>query len=254
MQEQSWTEMRFTDENVGEVERWLSAIGGAALAAWGISRRDVAGIAAAAGGAFLVYRGAMAYCPVRARVEQFAEVEPVEVEHAVTIMRSPEELYAFWRRLENLPTFMRHLRSVEPTGARTSHWVARGPANTRFEWDAEIVDEEPNQVLSWRSTEDSEVPNSGWVRFSPLPAGGGTEVRVYLSYEPPAGRFGKQVARMFGEEPYQQIREDLRRFKNLMEAGEVPTTAGQPHGKRSMFGRVLQFATGEAETLKRRGA
>jgi uncharacterized membrane protein len=196
----------------------------------------------------------MAYCPIRARVEHSAFREPVEVEHAVSIMRSPQELYSFWRKLENLPSFMRHLKSVQETGARTSHWVAKGPANTSFEWDAEIMEEEAGQFLSWRAVEGSEIQNSGWVRFSPLPEGRGTEVRVYLWYAPPAGRVGKTVARFFGEEPELQIREDLRRFKNLMETGEIPTVQGQPHGKRSMLGRVIQFVSGETESPRRRRA
>jgi uncharacterized membrane protein len=254
MQEETWSEMRFTDENVGEIERVISGVGGTALAAWGLSRRDVAGIAATAAGGYLIYRGAMAYCPIRARVEHSAFREPVEVEHAVSIMRSPQELYSFWRKLENLPSFMRHLKSVQETGARTSHWVAKGPANTSFEWDAEIMEEEAGQFLSWRAVEGSEIQNSGWVRFSPLPEGRGTEVRVYLWYAPPAGRVGKTVARFFGEEPELQIREDLRRFKNLMETGEIPTVQGQPHGKRSMLGRVIQFVSGETESPRRRRA
>lgn len=253
MFEDTWnqSELRFTDENLGDVERVISALGGAALTAWGLSRRDTAGYAAAAAGGFLLYRGAMAYCPIRERVERFSHTEPVEIEHAVNIMKSPEELFAFWRTLENLPSFMRHLKSVQETGAKTSHWVAKGPANTSFEWDAEIMEEEPGQFLSWRAVEGSEIPNSGWVRFSPLPEGRGTEVRVYLWYAPPAGRVGKTVARFFGEEPELQIREDLRRFKRLVEAGEIPTVEGQPHGKRTMLGRVIQFVSGETESLLR---
>src|SRR5688572_30342513 len=143
MHEETWSEMRFVGDNVGDTERVLSAIGGAALTAWGIGRRNPAGMAAAAAGAYLLYRGATGHCPVRTGVERLAEPQPVEIEHAVSIMRSPEDLYSFWRQLDNLPRFMRHLKSVQETGAKSSHWIAKGPAKTSFAWDAEIMEEEP---------------------------------------------------------------------------------------------------------------
>jgi uncharacterized membrane protein len=126
---------------------------------------------------------------------------------------------------------MTHLEQVREEGTR-SHWAARGPLGLRAEWDAEIITDHPNQVIAWRSLPNSDVDTAGSVHFTPAPGTRGTEVRVNLKYDPPAGQAGTLIAKLFGKEPGQQIREDLRRFKQLMEAGEVPTTAGQSTGRR----------------------
>ena len=145
----------------------------------------------------------------------------VKVEKSVTIDRPAHELYAFWRDFENLPRFMEHLESVTVIDARRSHWVAKAPAGQRVEWDAEIHNEIPDELIAWRSLPGSEIANAGSVHFESL-GDGATDVRVVLSYEPPAGRVGDAVARLFGEAPSQQVEDDLRRFKQVMEAGEVP--------------------------------
>jgi uncharacterized membrane protein len=139
-------------------------------------------------------------------------------------------VYAFWRNFENLPRFMRHLESVTCDGPQKSHWVARAPAGRRVSWDAEVVDEQPNSRIAWRSLEDADVRNAGTVEFERAPGGRGTNIRVSLSYVPPGGKVGAVIAKLFGEEPGQQVHEDLRRLKQLLEAGEVPTVAGQPRG------------------------
>jgi uncharacterized membrane protein len=150
----------------------------------------------------------------------------VSIERVTTINRPIEEVYAFWRRLENLPRFMRHLESVRTTSARHSRWRARGPAGMTVEWDAEILQERENEWIAWRSFEDSDIQNSGSVRFSPAPGARGTEVRVQLQYAPPAGALGRTIAKLFGEEPDQQIHEDLHRVKQLLETGEIPISDG----------------------------
>jgi uncharacterized membrane protein len=109
---------------------------------------------------------------------------------------------------------------------RLSHWCAVGPAGMRVEWDAEIVADTENELIAWRSLEGSDVQNSGSVRFSRAPGARGTEVRVQLQYTPPAGALGRSVAWLFGEEPDQQVHEDLHRFKQLMETGEIPLSEG----------------------------
>ena len=146
-------------------------------------------------------------------------------ERTVTIMRPPEDLYARWRDLARLPEVMAHLESVTPIDERRSRWVARGPAKTRIEWEAEITADEPGRLIAWRSVEGSDLENAGSVRFTPAPGGRGTEVKVLLSYELPAGRLGKAAATLIGESGDQDVREDLRRFKQLMEIGEVATAA-----------------------------
>ncbi len=154
----------------------------------------------------------------------------VDVRESLAINRSPEECYRFWRDVENFPRFMEHLETVRVTGDNRSHWVAKAPAGRRIEWDAEITNDAPNESISWRSLEQADAPNSGTVRFERGPAGRGTIVRVHLRYEPPGGKMGALVAKLFGEEPSQQIKGDMRRFKQVLETGEIPTTAGQPAG------------------------
>jgi uncharacterized membrane protein len=144
------------------------------------------------------------------------------VERAVTILRSPAELYAEWRDLERLPEIMSHLESVTPLVGLRSRWVARGPGDTRVTWEAEIVADEPERLIAWRSLGESDVQHAGSVRFTPAPGNRGTEVKVILTYAPPAGRLGVAVATLLGRSPDQDIREDLRRFKQRMEAGQVP--------------------------------
>jgi uncharacterized membrane protein len=126
---------------------------------------------------------------------------------------------------------MKHLESVKVTGGDRSHWVAKGPAGTSVEWDAEVYNEKENELIAWRSLEGSQVDNAGSVHFESAAGGRGTIVRVVLKYDPPAGKLGAVVARLFGESPAQQIDEDLRRFKQLMETGETATTEGQPSGR-----------------------
>jgi uncharacterized membrane protein len=148
----------------------------------------------------------------------------------VTINKPAEEVFAFWRNFENLPRFMRHLESVTTEGSTRSHWVARAPAGRRVAWDAEIVEERPNELIAWRSLDDADIRNAGVVEFERAPGGRGTTIRVSLSYAPPGGKVAAAVAKLFGEEPGQQIEEDLRRLKQLLEAGEAPTVEGQPRG------------------------
>jgi uncharacterized membrane protein len=155
----------------------------------------------------------------------------MRVERSVTISKAPEELYAFWRDLENLPRIMRHLESVTVLSPARSHWRAKGPAGQHVEWDAEIINDIPNELIAWKSVDEASVPNAGSVRFVRAPGGRGTEVHVELEYEPPAGRIGAVAAKLFGESPDIQVREDLRRFKQMMETGEAATTDGQPTGR-----------------------
>jgi uncharacterized membrane protein len=146
---------------------------------------------------------------------------PIHVIRTITINRDPEEVYDFWRDLSNLPQFMAHLESVEVSG-QTSKWRVKGPAGLAITWDAEIVLDRPGESLAWRSVEGTTtVPNRGVVRFSKAPGERGTEVQVELKYEPPGGTVGAAFAKLFGEEPGQQINADLRRLKQVLETGEV---------------------------------
>jgi len=146
---------------------------------------------------------------------------PGHVARSVTINQPVEMVYAFWRNFENLPRFMVHLDAVRITGDRQSHWVAKAPAGRQVEWDAETIEDRPNELIAWRSLPGSVVPNSGQVRFVGAPGDRGTEVHVELIYSPPAGKLGVVVAKLLGEEPGQQVAADLRRFKQVLETGEV---------------------------------
>jgi uncharacterized membrane protein len=149
------------------------------------------------------------------------EAEGIHVLSTITVNRPREEVYRYWRDLEHLPTFMAHLRSVTMQPNGRSKWIAKGPMGIPIEWEAEIVADQPNENLAWRSCEGSDVPNQGSVRFLDAPGGRGTEVRVELSYDPPTGALGAAVAKLFGAEPGQEIAGDLRRFKQVIETGEV---------------------------------
>jgi uncharacterized membrane protein len=238
--------------NVGQTERWASAIGGGALALYGVTRGSLGGIALALLGAALVQRGYSGHCNLYDAIGYNTSGDAdlrnsenvsvpagrgIRVEKAVTINRSPEELYSFWRNFENLPRFMNHLESVRVTGEKTSHWVAKAPAGTSVEWDAEVYNSKDNELIAWRTLENADVASAGSVHFEAASGGRGTVVRVVLKYDPPAGKLGAFVARLFGENPEQQIDEDLRRFKQLIETGEVATTEGQPSGRSASAGR-----------------
>jgi uncharacterized membrane protein len=140
---------------------------------------------------------------------------------SITINRQPEEVYHFWRNFENLPRFMSHLESVQVIDERRSRWEAVAPAGMTVEWEAQIIEDRPNELIAWHSLEGSDIENSGSVRFATAPGGRGTEVKVSLLYNPPGGAVGAGIAKLFGEEPEQQIKGDLKRLKQVMETGEV---------------------------------
>jgi uncharacterized membrane protein len=221
--------------NVGKTERLVSAVAGAAVIALALRRKRFRGVLFPLGGT-LLSRAVTGRCAVNRalgrntakadRVSPVARGEGIKVERTITVNRPREEVYHFWRQLENLPRFMDHLESVIVLDEDRSHWVAKAPAGTKVEWDASIQDEIENELIAWRSLPGSDIDNAGSVHF--IPAGDGTEVRVVLSYDPPAGRVGAAVAKLLGEEPEQQVEEDLRRFKQVMEALETPARSRKP--------------------------
>jgi uncharacterized membrane protein len=241
--------VRDSSVNVGQTERWASAVAGGALAIFGLSRRTWGGAVLALVGGSLIYRGSTGHCQMYDLMGvNTAETtdnplvsvpagKGIKVEKSVTVNKSPEELYRFWQNFENLPKFMNHLESVKESGEGRSHWVAKAPAGKTVEWDAEIYNEKENELIAWRSLEGADVDNAGSVRFEPATGGRGTVVRVTLKYDPPGGALGALVAKLFGEEPSQQIEEDLRRFKQVMEAGEAATIEGQTSGRSAGAGK-----------------
>jgi uncharacterized membrane protein len=230
--------------NVGGTERAVSVAAGAILALTGISRRSLPGLLIAGVGGAMIYRGSTGHCPVyealeldTARDQQHTTEEEISergihVAQAMLINKSPEELYRFWRNFENLPRIMRHVESVKVLDDRRSHWVVRAHKvpGGRVGWDAEITRDDPNALIAWRSLDGSDVQTTGQIRFAKALGDRGTEVHVDMDYVPPAGRLGKWIATIFGQNPQRLIREDLRNFKRLMEIGEILTTEGQPRG------------------------
>jgi uncharacterized membrane protein len=168
---------------------------------------------------------------VMASIQHSRRTEPLRIEKIITVDRAPDELYRFWRNFENLPRFMRNVKSVRTMGANRSHWVVQGPARKEVQWDAEITADHPNQMISWRSLPGADVENSGSVRFDNAPGGRGTFLRVEMQYNPPGGLFGASLSALFGADPATEVQRDLYRFKQVMETGQVTTTEGQPAGR-----------------------
>lgn len=161
-------------------------------------------------------------------------------ETSIATTRSPEECYRFWRNIDNLPRFMESLESVQALDERRFHWVGRGPADTTMEWDCEITEDRPGAALAWRTLNGAQVPNAGSVIFEPAPHGRGTIVRLSIHYSPIGGQLNSALARVLRQDPQSQVREDLRRFKQLLESGEIATTLGQPTGRRTLIGRAAR--------------
>jgi len=155
----------------------------------------------------------------------------MKIDRAVTINRPRAEVYQFWRTFENLPRFIRHLKSVTTSGSR-SHWIASAPLDTSVEWDAEIVSDRENELITWRSLAEADIENYGSVAFRDAPGNRGTEISVNLEYSAPGGKAGQMIARLLGEEPEVQIRDDLRRLKQILEVGWVTTIDGQTSGRK----------------------
>ncbi len=200
------------------------ALLGRAFEADGADRGRVAAATAAVAGVTLLdvlasRRVSDAAPTSEAQREAAARTEPVI--RSITINQTPDEVYRFWRNFENLPRFMEHLESVQVVDDRRSHWKASAPAGQSVEWDAEITEDRPGELIVWRSLGGADVSNSGRVRFVTAPGGRGTEVHVEVRYDPPGGKLGTVVAKLFGEEPGQQVDSDIRRFKQVMETGEV---------------------------------
>ncbi|MEP6535212.1 MAG: SRPBCC family protein [Bryobacteraceae bacterium] len=223
------------DTNVKQSERWASIISGGTLVAFGLAKKNWTGAGIAALGGGLLWRGVTGHCDAyqalginTARVRRGKGTGRnvsvpyelgIRVDEIVRINKPVTEVYSFWRTLENLPRFMSHLESVKIVDGRRSHWIAIGPAGLKVEWDAEIINDVENRLIGWRSLEGSEVDNAGSVSFRSLPAGKGTEVKVSLQYNPPAGELGAAIAALFGQDPRKQVRSDLKEFKQLMERG-----------------------------------
>jgi len=223
--------------NVGREERWISMISGGVLVAYGLTRGSWSGMALAAAGGTLAFRGVTGHCPMYAAINantaagDSRESNGVHVEQAITIDRPAEDLYTFWRDFGNHALISDYLASITVTGETTSHWVAKGPANKPLEWDAEVINDVPNELIAWKTLPGADIAHAGTVRFKPGPVGRGTEVHITMQYYPPAGTLVAGVALRFHREPSIQTADMLKRLKRLMETGEIVKVDGQPHGQ-----------------------
>lgn len=225
-------------QNISNAERWASAAVGGVLTVFGLLRGRTTGWIAAGAGVGLLYRGLTGHCACYEMLGiDTAEYRPatgvparygVRVEEAVKIHRSPEQLFAFWRDVENLPQFMRHLKRVDAIDSCRSHWVAEGPLGIQVEWDAEIFNERSGEMIAWRSLPGGDIQTAGSVHFEPSEPDGGTVVRVSMKYNPPAGKIGEGIASLLGSGLDQQICDDLANLKQVLEAGEHFTGSTRP--------------------------
>lgn len=218
--------------NVGDTERIISTILGLVFTFFGFRKGSWLGILSSLSGLVLLYRGGSGYCPVNQKLNREEKLEKsplILASRAMTIGRSPAEVYQFWRNLENLPLFMKHVKNVRQLSETQSHWTVVFPRfKQELSWTAEIVDDEPNRRISYRSLPGAKLDNSGEVFLREAPGGRGTEIKVTLSYRPPQGMMGKQVARLFNDAFEQMVQNDLHRLKQHLETGEVVSTDGQP--------------------------
>jgi len=240
------------NKNVSDPERAVSAAVGGLFVASGLKKRGLGGLLLAVVGAELVRRGATGHCmlydaigfsstdgdnqsdpahrsDVRSAAATVNARKSIKVERSITIRKPAQEMYEFWRDFSNLPQVLDHLESVDDIGGGRSHWVAKGPAGTRVEWDAEIVNDIPGQLIAWKTVGKPDVAHAGSIHFTPV--ADGTEVKFVMDYEPPAGRLVSVAAKVMGESPDQKVQSDLKRLKMLFETGEVVTTAGQTSGR-----------------------
>jgi uncharacterized membrane protein len=197
----------------------------------GSDRRRVAMAAAAVAGVTVL--DVVAANRAKRSADPTTEDGAIRAKRTTTVNLPPDDVYGFWRRLENLPTFMAHLESVEVGADGRSHWKAAAPMGRSVEWDAEIAEDRPGEILAWRSTDGSDLEHHGSVRFRPAPGGRGTEVTVDLAYQPPLGAAGAAMARLFGEDAHQQLADDLRRFKQVVETGQEARSDATPDGSRT---------------------
>jgi uncharacterized membrane protein len=228
-------------QNVGSSERLLSIVGGGVIGLYGLRRGSLDGLLLTAAGGALLYRGITGHCHTYGalgistnRDEDSATGVPAQLgfkfEHSLTINRPAAELYERWRNISTLPHIMRHLESVVETGAGRSHWVAKGPLGVEAAWDAELINDDYGRLIAWRSLPGSQVDTAGSVHFDEQPGGRSTRLTVSLKYNPPGGQVGASLAWLFGGGIEQEIRDDLQRFKQLMEAGNS-SKASQASGR-----------------------
>ena len=233
--------------NVGTAERAISLASGLAMIYYILSRRpDMKfSLPMSMDAGYLIYRGATGHCVIYEMMEidrSEKGIKGIRARRSVTVNLPREKLYRIWRNFENLPRFMTHLQRVDvhdEDSRKRSHWVAKAPFGREIAWDAEVTEERENEYIVWRSLPGSTVQSEGNIQFKDAPGGRGSIVTVSMRYNPPAGSMGAAVAKLFGEEPGQQLNDDLRHFKQMMETGEIVSVEGQSSGRNKIFDRSI---------------
>ncbi|HXE14698.1 MAG TPA: SRPBCC family protein [Bryobacteraceae bacterium] len=234
------TRQQDSRKNLGSGSRTACFAAGAGLMAYGAKRRGVAGTLVGLFGAELIYHGLAG----RSALLRWAGVDTlhppvVTAERTVTVGRSCEEIYQFWKDPANMPWIMEEIESVIPLDETHWHWKAKPIAGMQLEWDTEIMQDIPGRLLSWRSTEGAPLSQAGTLIFTPAPANRGAEVKLRFQYKPPAGEIGNAIAGLFGRDAYHTISRQLRNLEQVMETGEVARTNNQPAGARSLAGKLV---------------
>lgn len=221
-------------DRINNVARWAALLTGGAIALFGLTRKSATRVALLGTGAAIASFGA------RSQVSSSEAQANAEAESSIIVNISRQRAYSYWRDFSNLATFMHHLKSVQVVDERHSRWTAYGPLGKEVQWDAEITGERENESIAWRSIDGSDIDVSGSVEFTEATGGRGTLIRVNLRYAPPAGAVGNVAMKLLGKDPSFLMRQDMRRFKALLESGEIPTTEGQSHGPRDAMTRAFQ--------------
>ena len=217
------------DVNVGDKERMISALVGGALVAWGTMRRSLPGLGLAAAGGALAWRALSGHCMLyralgmdtRERDRATRGNLGVKIDRSIDINAPPQRVYAFWRRFENLPRILSNVESVRTAGDSRSHWTVKAVGGTTVEWDAEIINDKPNELIAWQSVPGASITNAGSVRFEPMEDGRRTRIHVSLQYDPPGGQIGHAVASLLHADAGTQVQQDLANFKQAFEAGHL---------------------------------
>jgi uncharacterized membrane protein len=234
--------------NAPNIERSVSLVAGTVLVGAAVRRGGFLGLALGSIGVTFLAQAVRG----RPTLLKRAALEPIRIQKAITIAARPADLYQFWRDFQNLPRFMTHVASVRILDDRRTEWTAIGPGETRIRWRAEVVDDRPDELISWRSIDRSPIDQRGTVRFVPAPEEGETEVHLTLEYAPPEGTVGIVVGKLLVGLTSHKMQEDLRHLKRLYETGSIPTTEGQPHGRRSRVRRLAERIKKAPEKLEQR--
>ena len=226
--------------NVGPIQRGASVLAGAALVTIGLRRRTLGGAVLALAGADLLYRGATGYCHVLGalgldtanRDGGTAAPAAVEIQRSLTVQQPREEVYRRWRDPQSQTLVWSHFATITNATDQGAHWRVEGPLGRALEWDTQIVEERDGKLIRWRST-SGDLPNEGTVEFRDAPGELGTEITLRVRFDPPAGRLGEAVARLLDDPPKLVLAKALRRFKSLVETGEIASTERNPSGRTS---------------------